>query len=109
MELDLLNVRVELELGLDIKMVLGLGWDIKMLLERREVKPAAPGELPSVSSSCSSEIVSRGKPSRSWLDMFDLKLCGDPAGVDPFLVPLNQMSKPLSLVVGSSLKRNLLD
>ena len=80
-----------------------------MALESRDVKPPALGEHSSSSSSGSSEIVSMGNPSRSRLDVFDLKLSGDPAGVDPFPEPLNQVSRPLSLVEGSSLKRYLLD
>ena len=64
-ETDLLSLGVELELGLDTRIV----------LERSEVKPAEADGLSSLSSSSgSSDIVSNGKPSRSRLDVLDLKL-----------------------------------
>ena len=87
-ETDLLSAGVELEPG----------WDTSRELERSEVKPPGAPELPSVPSSPgSSDIVSRGKPSRSRLEVLDLTLgVGD--GVGPVPQPLNQLSRTLSSV-----------
>ena len=95
-ETDLLSAGVELKLG----------WDTRIVLERSEVKPAGADGLPSIpSSSGSSDIVSNGKPSRSRLDVLDLKLRGGD-GDGPTSRPLNQLSTRLSSL---SLKRDLLD
>ena len=102
MELDLLSVGVELELG----------WGTSIVLESSEVKQAVAEDVPPPSSSsASSGIVSSGKPSRSRLEVLDLKLSeGEGEGPQPPR-PLNQLSTTFSLPAGSSsaLWRDLLD